>query len=230
MTNGLRQLEAQIKGLPDQEALKSQLEVFRNVANTAAERFAEFTKGKQQLKALRQISGDPSLLQSELDRWQRVGSNNSRDIARLLNSSSPEQSQITPKLAALSRMTTELKDRAATEWRVLCEAHQERAQTFKTLAERLDPKAARQLQEAAMFMRPGVTPLPTEELNIQIAIDARETLNRIMGSLQIEGPVERFLQAALQGTADAADLLDEQVQAYLNEHPSLWRSLKVVLK
>lgn len=230
MTNRLEYLEAQINGLPDQEALRSQLEIFNNVATSARERLVEFNKGKIQVGALRKISGTPSLLQTEFDRWQKVATNNSREITKLLNSPTPEQSQITPKLASLSRMTTEMLDRTENEWRSLCLAHQERAQTFKSLADRLDPHAAKELQEAAFRLRPGISVLPTNDEDIQIAIDAKETLNRIMGSLQIEGPVESFLQAALQGTAEAKSLLDPQVLAYLDEHPSLWRSLKVVLK
>lgn len=230
MTNGLDYLEAQINGLPDQEALRSQLEIFNSVANTASDRLVEFNKGKSQLSALRKISGSPSLLQTEFDRWQKVATNNSREITKLLKTPTPEQSQITPKLAALSRMTTEMLERTENEWRSLCDAHQERAQTFKSLADRLDPVAANKLQEATFRLRPGISALPTNDEGIQIAIDAKETLNQIMGSLQIEGPVESFLQAALQGTAEARSLLDQQVLAYLDEHPSLWRSLKVVLK
>lgn len=230
MLNGLRQLEAQIKGLPNQETLRSQLEVFRNVAKTAEERLAEVKMGAKQVNALRQIAQSPSLLKSELERWQKQGSNNSRDIVKLLNGAASEQAQITTKLTALTRMTTEVKSRTSDEWQSLCIAHQERAHTFKALAERLDPSAAKRLQDAAMLMRPSLTPLPTEDSTIRIAIEARETLTQIMGSLKIEGPVESFLQNALQGTAEPKSLFDPQVKAYLDAHPALWLSLKVVLK
>lgn len=64
---------------------------------------------------------------------------------------------------------------------------------------------------------------------MQAALQARADLSSEIGRMNTNGPVETFLREALAKNGDPRALLDPAVREYLDQHPALWRSLRVSL-
>ncbi|HRQ58635.1 MAG TPA: hypothetical protein PLN31_14575 [Azoarcus taiwanensis] len=227
--NRLRQLEAKIKGLPVQEVLLRRRELFRGAQREARQRWADLQVTLEQVKALRTIQAKPDLLaQSEQKRlsvvWARA-----RELLGLVGEANPESDKFSEKLDTIKRTTRALSDDVKTTWGQVCQDHQDRANVWRPLAKQLSPKLFQCIQDLDRLLSPGTTSSPTSADMVRAIVDARRALASELASLAIDGPIEKFLRDAQAGNGDPKGLLDPRVLEYLDAHPVLWRSLRVVM-
>jgi hypothetical protein len=228
--NGLQQLQAKIESLPNQTILQSKLEFFRNVKDLSDQLSLDLFDSMQKLNALRVITRSSIFLKVDLEDCQVSVRNVANEISVSLISERPNSDQVSKKIAVMNNAVSNFLKKINTKWIDLCRAHQERVATFKPLVEKLDKVAFNKLREIELAIRPESTALPTTEEGIEVVANVLDSLTTIMNSLKIDGPIETFLQASLNGEGDPRALLDLNLQRYLDEHPAIWRSLKVVLK
>jgi hypothetical protein len=227
--NSLRQLEAKIKGLPAQDALLRQRQLFRGAREEARQRLSDLQDALGQVQALRIIQGNPNLLADSQRKKLATVRAKGRELLNLVNEANPESAKFGEKLEAIKRTTKGLSDDAKTAWVELCQGHQERANALRALAQRLSPNLARCLQDLDQLLRPASTNPPTSAESVNAIVEARKALAAEIASLKIDGPVESFLREAQSGNGDPRALLDPTVREYLDAHPALWKSLRVVL-
>jgi prefoldin subunit 5 len=226
--NGLRQLVAKIKGLPVQTESLRRRQIFQGVQNNARQRRTELQTTMEQLKALRTIEGKPDLLADpEQNRFATVAAR-AREMLVLVGKTDLESSKFSEKLEAIKRTTKALSDDVETKWAQVCKEYQERANVLRPLAERLSPSLVQRIQDLDRLLRPGTKNPPTSDETVRSILAARKALASDIASLDIDGPVETFLRDTQTGNGDPKALLDPQVRDYLDAHPTLWKSLRVV--
>lgn len=227
--NGLRQLEARIKGLPNQDVLRSWRQLFRNAQVEVQERRAELQSALDQVKALRTIQAMPGLLIESQHKRIAAARSRARELLDLVGKTNPESHKLSEKLDAIKRTAKALVDDVKTEWAQVCQDHRDRADALRPLAERLSPRLVQHIQDLDRVMRPGMPHPPTAAETVRSIVDARTALALEIGSLDLDVPIEKFLRDAHSGNGNPQALFDPQVRAYLDAHPVLWKSLRVVM-
>lgn len=227
--NDLRQLEAKIKGLPVQDSLLRQRELFQGAREEVCERRGDLQGSLQKVRALRTIQGNPNLLAESQQRKLAAVRAKGRELLNLVGEANPESAKFGEKLEALKRAAKGLSDDVKTSWIEVCQGHQERANALRPLAQRLSPHLVQRLQDLDRLLGPGTLSPPTSATTVQAIVEARKALATEIASLNMDGPVETFLRDAQLGNGDPRALLDSQVREYLDDHPALWKSLRVVL-
>ncbi|GAB3647297.1 hypothetical protein [Ramlibacter alkalitolerans] len=226
--NHLRQLEAKIKGLPIQDALLRRRQTYLKSQEEAQRHRAGLQVVLEQVEALRTIQGRPDLLaEAQHKRFGAVRAR-AREISALLNEPAPDNRKFSEKLEQIKRAGTLLSDEAKEIWRQLGEDHRNRASIFRPLAHRLSPNLGQRMQELDRLLAQGNAP-PTDSNVVQAIVEARRGLDAEIAALRMDGPIETFLQEAQAGRGDPKALLDPQVREYLDAHPQLWKSLRVML-
>jgi hypothetical protein len=228
--NGLLKLEDRIKSLPKQTILQSQISIFNNFSQLTSIRNQELSKAIVELKSLRLISSNKKLMDQDEDRCKQTVKKLIDEASSLLKVEVVNGDGLHSKLNSIARSISNLSNEILREWTEICHSYQERILTFKPLVSRINANVASQFKDIESLIRPGVTPLPINDEAIQAVIDSRLSLTTLMSSLKIDGSVETFLQASLRGDGDPKALLDPDVIAYINANPTMWKSLKVVLK
>lgn len=226
--NLLRQLEAKIKGLPIQDALLRRRQTYLKSQEEAQRHRAGLEVVLEQVQALRTIQGRPDLLADAQDKRFNAVRARAREISTLLSDAAPDNRKFSEKLEQIKRASTLLSEDVKESWRQLGEDHRNRASVFRPLAQRLSPNLGQRMQELDRLLAQGSAP-PTDTRVVQAIVDARRGLDAEIASLRMDGPVEIFLQEAQAGKGDPKALLDPQVREYLDAHPQLWKSLRIVL-
>lgn len=226
--NLLRQLEAKIKGLPIQDALLRRRQTYLNSQEEAQRHRVGLEVVLKQIQALRAIQGKPDLLADAQDKRFSAVRARAREIGTLLSEAAPDNKKFSEKLEHIKRAGTLLSDEVKDNWRQLGDDHRNRASAFRPLAQRLSDSLGQRIQELDRLLAQGSAP-PTDTKAVQAIVDARRGLDAEIASLEMDGPIETFLQEAQAGKGDPKALLDPQVREYLDAHPQLWKSLRVVL-
>jgi hypothetical protein len=229
-SNGLIKLEDLLKSLPKQTLLQSQVNIFNTVVSQISIRISEYTGAIKKINSLRIISFNSNLLINNESRYKISIKNTISDILNLLTNEVVNADLVQTKLSSINRSIANLTTDIDNEWLEICNSHKERVLTFTPLVARIDSNSTTRLREIELVIRPGVTSIPETDEQIQVILDAKDALTGIMNSLKIDGPVEKFLQDAINGIGDPRSLSDPEVLAYLNNHSAMWNSLKVVLK
>lgn len=227
--NGLRQLEAKIKGLPVQDALLRRRQLFRGAQEEARQRRADLQAALDQVKALRVIQANPTLMTESEQRRLAAARAKALELLDLVGEADPESVRFGEKFEAIKRASRALSEEVKTNWAHICQDHHDRANALRPLAERLSPSLALRLQDLDRLMRIGTTSPPTTVEALQAIVNARTALAAEIASLDMDGPIETFLRDAQTGRGDPKALFDPQVREYLEAHPALWKSLRVVL-
>jgi len=226
--NKLQKLESQLNSLPIQTLLNSNASLFNNVINSIESQGIEIDTAVQKLSALRVIKKIPNLLKNERQLFRSSVSKISSEITLLINAQQPISDQVSSKVSALKRTVQSLTFKINEDWNNLCNSHNEQVAEIKPLIERLDVKAFIQLRKVESALSPGLDALPITEEGMQVVIDAIEWTRTIVSTYGIADSVQVFLQASRIGEGDPKCLLEPEVQKYLESHPSMWNSLKVV--
>ncbi len=227
--NGLRQLEAKIRGLPNQDGLRIRRQLFRNAQVETRARRAELILALEQVKALRSIQASPDLLVESEQKRLSAARIRARELLDLVREVNPDSAKLSEKLDAIKRNAKALLEEVKTKWVKACEDHQDRANALRPLAEHLSPGLVQRIQALDRLMRLGTPSPPTSAEAVQSIVDARTAFAAEIASLALGGPIEAFLRDAQAGNGDPKALLDTRVREYLDAHPVLWKSLRVVL-
>jgi hypothetical protein len=229
-SNKLLKLEDHLKSLPKQNILQSQVNIFETVISQISMRIDEYKSILNKIISLREISDDESLLINNEIRCKSSLKSTTGEISNLLNFEVVNADLVQGKLTSINRSISNLSADIGNEWLAICNSHKDRVSTFTPLVTRIDASSSARLKEVEFAIRPGVTSIPETDEDIKVIIDAKNALTVIMTSLKIGGPVEKFLQDAINGNGNPQSLSEPEVLAYLNNHPTMWNSLKVVLK
>ena len=183
----------------------------------------------EQVQALRSIKGNPNLLADSQRKKLAAVRAKGRELLNLVGEVNPESGKFGEKFEAIKRTTRGLSDEAKMGWVEFCEGHQERANALRALAQHLSPSLVQCLERLDQLLRPGGATPPTSATSVQAIVEARKALAVEIGSLKIDGPVGEFLRDAQTGNGDPKALLDPTVCEFLDAHPTLWKSLRIVL-
>jgi hypothetical protein len=227
--NGLRDLEARIKSLPDQERLKRQRDLFLNTKTQAAERVNSVRAVLGQVSAMRVIDGKPRLLESEESACVSAVHARATELAALLGRPSPPSNTIGSHFDAIKRATTGLGTSVSTTWSTICRQYLDRADALMPLATRLSPNALAPLQALVQLLRSHPN-APTSPSAVQSFLTTIAQFDAAIQSMNIDGPVGRFLRDASTTGADPRALFDPEIKKYLDDNPQLWAALRVGLK
>src|SRR5260221_11662403 len=96
--SGLRDLEARIKSLPDQERLKRLRDLFRNTEAQTRERRDGVRSVLNQIKALRAIEADSHLLEAEEKACVSGAQAKAGELVGLITITSPDSNKIGARL------------------------------------------------------------------------------------------------------------------------------------
>ena len=227
--NGLRELEARIKSLPDQDRLKRQRDLFQNTKNQAKDRLNGLRSVGAQVTALRVIEKNPELLEVEATTCISAVQAKSTELMGLLGRPNPPSNTIGAQFDAIKRVTGGLGSSVTTTWNSVCRQYLDRADALRPLAEKVSPNALVPLQALVQILRSHGAP-PTSPSVTQSLVDAIAKFNTAIQSMKIDGPVGRFLRDASTTGADPRALFEPEIKKYLDDNPQLWTALRVGLK
>jgi len=227
--NGLRELEAKIKGLPVQDSLLRRRQLLRATTDQVQQRQAELQEAIEQTKALRTIQDDQSLLANVERKALAASRSKAQELLNLVTQPDQENNEISARLEAIKRACKSLSDGVKTDWAQACMEHQERANAFKPLAQRLNVSLLARIEQLEKLLIINSRSPPTALATVQAIMVARKALAAEMATLDMTGPIETFLRAAQNHNGDPRALSDPQIRDYLDAHPALWKSLRVVL-
>jgi hypothetical protein len=229
--NKLRELEAKVKGLPDQSALVRRHQLFRNAQTQAQQRVAEFQLTQKQIKALRAIRADASVLLDIEERRLSSAREKASELVSAMEKADPDSGKLGERLEAIKRTGKALADDVQSNWARFCEEQRDYATALRPLADRLSPELARRIVELTDLLISVASNAPTSIDVAQRFTDARKALDEEVASLNlnVDAPIVRFIQEAQVGMGDPRALFDAQIRKYLDENPTLWKSLRVTL-
>ena len=227
--NGLRELEARIKSIPDQDRLKRQRDLFQNTKNQAKERLNGVRGVCAQVTTLRVVEKNPELLKVETTACISAVQARSTELMGLLGRPSPPSNAVGAQLDGIKRATSGLASSVTATWSSVCRQYLDRADALRPLAEKVSPKALVPLQALVQLLRSHAAP-PTAPSVIQSLVDAIAKFNAAIQSMNIDGPVGRFLRDASTTGADPRALFEPEIKKYLDDNPQLWTALRVGLK
>ena len=227
--NGLRELEAKIKGLPIQEALLRRRERLHGTKDQVQQRQAELQDGVEQAKALRIFQSDQSLLADAERRALATVRNRAQELLTLVTQPDQDNNEVSTKLDAIKRAVKTLSDLVKVNWSQACQEQQGRADALKPLAQHLSSNLLSRITQLEQLLQANSTSPPTATPTVRAMAEARKALAAEVATMKMTGPIEVFLRDAQNRRGDPRALLDPQVCEYLNAHPALWKSLRVVL-
>jgi hypothetical protein len=226
----LRELEARIKSLRDQEQLKRQRDLFRNTRDLTRERRDGVRSALGQVKALRTIEANEHVLETEEKTCLTAAQAKARELVALTTSGTPDSSKIGARLDAVKRATTTVNDAVTTTWSGICRQYEDRAKALRPLAEKLSPPALVSIDALSRLLRYHSSGPPTSVAALQSLLDAIRAFNTAINSMKIDGLVGQFLRDASTGGADPKALFEPEIKKYLDDNPALWTSLRITLK
>lgn len=228
--NGLRQLEARIRSLPDQDRLKRLLALFENTDARVRERRDAVRSSLGRIKALRAIQANSGLLAAEEQACVSAAEAKAKELAELVGGVRPDSNKIAAQLEAIKRATAVVNNAITATWRGVRQQYEERVGAVRPLAERLSPQALGAIDGLARLLRSHGDSPPSSVAETGTLIDAIRAFNDAVKSMKIDGPIGKFLRDASSGGADPHALFDPEIRGYLDDHPSLWKALRVELK
>lgn len=228
--NGLRNLEARIKSLPDQERLKRLRDIFRNTQAVAIERRDDLQSALARVKALRTIQGDSHVLEADVSACLLTTKGKAGELDELIAATSPESNKIGARLDAIKRAITSTNGAIATTWSGICRQYDDRVQALRPLAEKLNPQLIGPIDTLVHLLRSHGGSPPTSATALQALLDAIAAFDAAIRSMKIDGPVGKFLRDASTGGADPRSLFEPEIKKYIDDNPALWTALRVALK
>jgi hypothetical protein len=227
--NRLDVLAAKIRGLPVQDAFRRKRQLYTNATAAAQKCLQDLNDALQQVRALRTIRGESELLVDSESKRRSSARLRAEELKRLLEGNEIDQGKVSEKFDSLKRSTTSLLTDVRTDWTQLCNSHAERASLFKALAQQIDVAVALRIEALSRRLRAD-SAVPTAAEDVSAALQVRADLAAEIEKLNTTGPVETFLRDAIVGRGDPKALLNADVRDYLDAHPSLWQTLRVVLQ
>jgi hypothetical protein len=227
--NGLRELGAKIKGLPIQDALRGRRQLMITTRVQVEQRKAELETGLEQLTALRLLQADQSLLAEAERKCLAAAKSKAQELRKLLAQTTQENNEVSAPLDAIKRAGKSLSDGIGAQWSEACQTYQARARALKPLAQQLNAKLLVCIEDLERLLGSYSTVPPTSPTAVQAIVAARAALDAEVAGMAMNGPVETFLRSAQNRCGDPKALFDDEILAYLNAHPALWKSLRVVL-
>lgn len=230
MSNKLKHLASQFRDLPNQVELRKNKLHLSTIAKRTEESLVEVREAKQRVIALRDLLDQPTLMQQVLDHQLLIIKRSAQKLTAMVNATTvPETARVSVPLQTVTDAANGLRDAVTTEWATASSGEVESAQAFVALAGMFDVDAQIALQRALDRFRRSVASPPVDAVAMLEYRSARRALLAARDSLSISGPVADVLLRAAKGAANAGDLRDEQVQAFLDLHPVLWGRLRVTL-
>jgi hypothetical protein len=102
-------------------------------------------------------------------------------------------------------------------------------QEIADIADRLDVGDAQKLQKAIRDYSQSVQSPPESQADMDKIAKLKKQLEESVAGVGLEGKVRKFLMDAARGGANAKDLLDQEIGAFLTRNPELWSRLKIRL-
>jgi hypothetical protein len=225
--NRLERLADTISGLPDQDKLKAKKARLAGTRELAQSHLSALARSRFQAAALREVSDSPRLLTEVESGAVRTTRQRSRAMVPLISADEINEPKLNESLEALKRSRTSFSGEVSQEWRSICAAIRESVGPLIDIAERIDPEAARRLRTLLQLFPEASIPETPEDVKRVRA--AKSDLSSELKKLPISGKVGTFLRAAITGNGNLRDVLDADVQGFLDAHPTLWTSLRVTL-
>ena len=185
--NGLRDLEARIKSLPDQERLKRLCDLFRNTQTLTLERRDGVRTALDRVNALRAIEVDTHLLEAEEKVCVSSAQAKAGELFGLITITSPDSSKIGARFDAIKRATTSVNNAVSTTWNGICRQYEDRAKALRPLAEKLSPHVLVPIDALVRLLTSlGGSP-PTSAVEVRSLLDAIDAFNTAIKSMKTDG-------------------------------------------
>ena len=225
--NRLERLADAISGLPDRDKLNAKKATFERTRELVESHLNELAKSRRRAGVVREVSDSHRLLAEVESGAVRTTQKRGRAIVTLISAGEINVTKLNEELEALKRSRTAFSGEVGQEWRTICAAIRESVGPLIDIAERVDPDAARRLRTLLQLFQEASIPETPED--VKRVKSAKADLSNELKRLPISGKVGTFLRAAITGRGDPRDLLDADVQRFLDEHQTLWTSLRVTL-
>jgi hypothetical protein len=225
--NKLSILAAQIRDEPNQEGFRLRKNQYKIIADQVEEILKNLLESGRQLSALVAISDDVSIKASFKNNLSSIN-NAAVVISKLLSANSPPTNNaVSAQISSLKHNIAEISNRVSNDWQGISTSEVELSETFIELTGYYDPKSQNRIKSALTEFKKVISSIPTTQNQIKSYKSAKELLKKSRAGLNIEGPASSFLLDALNDSGNLKDLLDQSVVDFLNQHPILWKSLKV---
>jgi hypothetical protein len=227
MVNKLSLLAAQIRDEPNQDGFRLRKNQYKIIADQVEAILNNLLDAGRQLSALVAISDDESIKNSSNN---NIGIINNVAVAlsKLVSANSlPSNNAISAQISSLNLNITEISNRVNNYWQGISASEVEISETLIELTGHYDPKSQNRIKASLAEFKNTIASIPSTKNQINSYKSARESLKNSRSGLSIEGPASSFLLDALNDSGNPKDLLDQNVVDFLNQHPILWKSLKV---
>ena len=225
--NKLSTLAAQIRDEPNQDGFRQSKTQFKTIADKAEVVLKDLQEVGQQLLALEEIIEDDSIRVASSQNLNNIHKS-AVTIAKLINATTPASNQIiSPQINSLTENILAISNQATSYWTNASSSEVELSETFIELTSYYDPEAKKRIQETLAKFINVISSIPTSRNEINLYKSAKVALKDAMTGLNLDGPASSFLLSAMNGSGNPKDLLNKEVVEFLNQHPTLWKSLKV---
>ncbi len=230
MSNRLIRLAQRLRDLPQQKKLDAQFNQLQSIAEEVQKCLIQVGAARTQAKALRAVEPSSSL-DVVVDRQMAIVRKCTGSLIKATQSSQVlENAEISAPLQDVRVAGRALQEATTKEWKRVSSADQEEANAFWDIAKQYDAVAANRLQVAmAHFSDLTATP-PTSVAEIDRYKAARKDMLKARDDLNLDGSKGGFLKACMgENGADPKDLEKPEVRAFLDQHPILWKRLRLRL-
>jgi|GEM_PF-4661056 len=227
VVNKLSLLSAQIRDEPNQDGFRLRKNQYKIIADQVEAILNNLLDTGRQLSALVAISDDESIKNSSNNNINIIN-NAAAALSKLVGSNSPPSNNaISAQISSLNFNITEISNRVNYYWQSMTASEVELSETLIELTGHYDPKSQNRIKATLAEFKNAIASIPSTQSQINSYKSARVALKNSRSGLNIEGPASSFLLDALNDSGNLKDLLDQNVVDFLNQHPILWKSLKV---
>lgn len=224
--SNLLEVEARIKRLPELQKQKQNSDRVRALKTQLDGAYNALTTCVNRQEWICSVFPDVKLKKtSEAVKGSRIQA--SRLLAKLKEDfdeiTKPETSS---KITRINERNTEAGREAEREWgKLLLESLQPYTSLVELVAKAKLPGYA-DIISTMSGLEKSATTLPDSADSAFSTRDSLELLREMLGSLSLDGAGGEFLRNAVNGTANARDLLNDQIQSFLDDK-DLWGILKI---
>lgn len=224
----LSQLAEKIKVLPKLDAERGRVAIVREVRQNAESVYIKLALARMQaphIEALAKRDGLVGAVDQSIDKAVAHAQSLKKLIQRETFGSENNISTVLENLTAIGGV---VESKRTTAWAGVQSGSQP-FETILSIAKRLRLNSVPNI-EAAVSNFKAVTrtpPLNCEERD-RVTV-ARKDCQEAMANSGLTGNVKAVLEKAIEGNGDPRLLLEEDVQAFLKKHPTLWGALRLKL-
>lgn len=227
LMNKLSLLAAQIRDEPNQDGFRLRKNQYKKIADEVEVILKSLLEIGRQLSALVAISDDPTIKNLSNNNLSSINKT-AVVISTLVSANSPPTNNaISTQISSLNHNINDISNRVSDYWQNSSNSEVELSETFIELTSYYDQKSHNRIKVALAEFKNVIAAIPSNQNQINLYKSTKASLKDARSSLNIDGPASSFLLDAINDSGNLKDLLDQKVVDFLNQHPILWKSLKV---